>query len=372
MSTAYLGFVFLVLSFVTTFLMFQFWGYPYDEEKKKSSCPQWKMNIHRFCGFAYVVVYLILMWQMVPRLWQYQVEFPARTVAHIIFGITIGVILIVKLSILRWFRHFEEMMPTLGIALLLCTCILTGLSLPSAAKEQILATNSVGGSVFSTDNRQRVVALLPSAGFPQGTDFTALTTEASLQHGREVLLTKCTFCHDLKTVIAKPRTPKDWVRTVNRMAAKPTLGQPIAQKELQQVAAYLIAITPDLQKSSKAKRANAKKKSEAMKAAKAATAIAMAPTETNKDNTNNATAESGKSKMATIASYDAAKAKEAFEDICSQCHETSDVDETPPGSQQELTELIERMIENGLEAEKEEMTLIREYLTQTFVNKQGH
>ena len=102
-----LGILFLVLALAATFTMFHFWGYPYDDVKKKSSCPQWKMNIHRGLGFAYIIVYVLMMTEMVPRLWEYQVEFPARTVAHTILGTAIGVILILKVSILRFFRHFE-------------------------------------------------------------------------------------------------------------------------------------------------------------------------------------------------------------------------------------------------------------------------
>jgi hypothetical protein len=139
--SAVLGVVFLALAFVSTFMMFKFWGYPYDKERRKSECPQWKMNIHRGVGYAYGIIYLVMMAQMVPRLWEYQVEFPARTVAHIMLGFTIGVILILKISILRWFRHFEEWMPVLGVALLTCTVLLSGLSLPFVFREQVLASS---------------------------------------------------------------------------------------------------------------------------------------------------------------------------------------------------------------------------------------
>ena len=351
---AILGFVFLGLSVITTYLMFQYWGYPYDEVEKKSSAPQWKMNIHRGFGFAYLIVYIILMVQMVPRLWEYQVEFPARTVAHIIFAITIGVILLVKLSILRWFRHFEEAMLFLGIALMLCTFILTGLSLPPVFKERALASAGPGGGAFSEQNQARVRALLPSAGFVDGVDFDKLATENSLRAGREILLTSCTHCHDLKTVIAKPRTPSDWVRTVKRMAEKPTLGDSIEPVEQHQVSSYLIAITPDLQKSSKAMRAAATTKAETGKALKAVVA---------------ADAGAPKASESSKPSYDGAQAKSDFEETCSQCHETTDVDSAPPADEAELNELIERMVENGMEAEKEQLARIKEYMRRTYIKK---
>lgn len=45
---------------------------------------------------------------MIPRLWTDQVELPARTVAHLVIGIAIGAILILKISIVRFFKYLEK------------------------------------------------------------------------------------------------------------------------------------------------------------------------------------------------------------------------------------------------------------------------
>ena len=100
---SYLGIAFLVLGLASTLLMYHLWGYPYDKEKHQSSAPRWLMNLHRLMGYAFLAIYLILMWQMVPRLWNYQIELPARTVVHLTLGIAIGAILILKLSIVIFF-----------------------------------------------------------------------------------------------------------------------------------------------------------------------------------------------------------------------------------------------------------------------------
>jgi hypothetical protein len=48
--------------------------------------------IHRLIGLSYVVLYLLLMVQMVPRVFEYQIEFSTRTIAHLMLGVTIGLI----------------------------------------------------------------------------------------------------------------------------------------------------------------------------------------------------------------------------------------------------------------------------------------
>lgn len=126
-GNAVLGIVFLLLSAAGTFLMYELWRYPFDHEQHKSSAPPGWMRFHRYIGYAYGVLYLYFMSQMVPRLWAYQVEFPARTVIHLVLGMSIGILLVIKIAIVKWFKHLEStLVPFLGTALFICTFLVTG------------------------------------------------------------------------------------------------------------------------------------------------------------------------------------------------------------------------------------------------------
>src|SRR5882757_784239 len=279
MSTAIFGVVFLVIGLVTMFLMYHLWGYPFDKATHTSAAPRWAMALHRLLGYAFAVIYILLMWKMVPRLWQYQVEFPARTTVHIVLGFTIGFLLIIKIAIMRFFRHFEEWMPYLGTAIMLGTVILLGLSLPYAFQERLLASSAPKGNVTSKESLARVAAMLPTAEFPDGVKLAELATVDAMNEGRRVLVTACVKCHDLRTILVKPRTPSGWREVVERMAEKPAVFEPIPDRDLQHVTAYLIAITPDLAKSSQMKREEAVAKAESLSAA-AAVAAGTAPATT--------------------------------------------------------------------------------------------
>ncbi|HWM88743.1 MAG TPA: hypothetical protein VNO33_22990 [Kofleriaceae bacterium] len=329
----------------------------------------------------------MMMTQMVPRLWEYQVEFPARTVAHIMLGFTIGVLLVLKVSILRWFRHFEEWMPAIGVSLLVCTVLLSGLSLPFVVREQAIAASD---ETFSPENRKRVRQLLASAGFPKETDLDRLAGENELRHGRQVLLDDCTFCHDLRTAISRPRTPGDWVRTVERMVEKPTIGPRIRPVDAHAVAAYLIAITPELQRSAKAKRHGEIEKEEALQAASeigeeetGSEAGSGTGTGTGTDSDTDSEAGSGAEVSPVTGEAiepevaakprprrspsDPQAASKAYEEICSKCHGLGDIDAAPPRSTAQVRSLMKRMIENGMEASRKDLELIRYHLIKTFV-----
>ena len=346
-TSAILGLIFLGLANASVFLMFKLWGYPFDKETHKSEAPRSLTLLHRCLGYAYAILYIFMMWHMIPRLWNYQVELPPRTVAHLMLGITIGVLILVKVAILRFFRHFEEAMPYIGVSLLICTYLLIGLSVPFTFRETLLRTQT---RAFSEEGIARTRKLIETAGLPAEAPLDQLASKRKLREGQHVLQRKCVVCHDLRTILAKPRTPPDWVRLVNRMAIKPVIGEPIFPEEEWSVSAYLIAITPDIKTAVRQQRAEQMRANEA----KAAVEIAASIMEV---------------ESATADNYDEVEAKALFEDKCSQCHSLGDVEDYPPRSKEETTEIISRMIEIGLYLEEPEIELITRYINENYLEK---
>jgi mono/diheme cytochrome c family protein len=381
-GSAALGLLFLALGAAATLLMYRLWGYPYDKATRTSAAPRWATWLHRGIGYAFAICYVVLMARMVPRIWTYQVELPPRTVAHLLLGVTIGFLLLVKILILRFFRHFEEWMPYLGTAILLCTVLLLVLSLPFAFREHELAHAAPGGDPFGAESQARVARLLPLAGMPADTDLHKLATRDALAAGRQVVIEKCVTCHDLKTILDRPRTPEDWWNTVERMGDKPTLYVTLDDRELEEAAAYLIAITPDLQRAAKRKRALVEER-EAGLGDVVDAGVTAAP-----DAALVAPIDAGASDVASTAPRDAgiatdagtpaatappridpARARATFETKCSQCHEISDIDGTPPTSDAGARALVRRMIGNGLKITARERELIVWWLDAHYVRK---
>ncbi len=350
-TSAILGLIFLGLANASVFLMFKLWGYPFNKETHKSEAPPSLMLLHRFIGYAYAILYVFMMWHMVPRLWNYQVELPPRTVAHLMLGITIGVLILVKIAILRFFRHFEESMPYIGTCLLLCTYLLIGLSVPFTFRETALRTQT---RAFSDEGIARTRRLIANAGLPAEAPLDELASKRKLREGQRVLQGKCVVCHDLRTILAKPRTPTNWVSLVNRMAIKPMIGEPIHEEEEWTVSAYLIAITPDIQTSVRQQRQEQMRADEAKAAAQIATVAMEAEAATD----------------TAPVTYDEVEAKALFEDKCSQCHPFTDVEDYPPRSEEETIELITRMIDIGLYVEESEIELIARYINENYLENE--
>ena len=262
-------------------------------------------------------------------------------------------------------------MPYIGTALLICTYLLIGLSIPFTLRESTLR-------VFSDASIERTHTRLQMAGLPPDAPLDQLATRRKLREGQEVLLKKCVQCHDLRTILARPRTPPDWVRTVDRMAIKPMIGEPISLEDQWTVSAYLIAITPELQVSAKEQRRQRMQASQAQNALAVLTnpdavggeaivnpdEVIVNPDEVivNPDEVEEI------AETPVEDAYDPEAARELFEITCSLCHDLSDVDNVPPTSEEETTELIARMIDNGLFLEEEDIKIIARYMNETYVN----
>jgi rubredoxin/mono/diheme cytochrome c family protein len=296
---------------------------------------------HRVLGYVFLAVYVVLMWQMVPRLWSYQIEFPARTVVHMSLGMAIGVVLLLKIAIVRFFRRLDaQLVPALGTSLLVASTVLIGIAVPPAFREALSTSR-----LFTEENCQRVRTLLAQAGLSES-ESTRLASRESLRAGQQVLRQQCVECHDLRTVLARPRTAEAWRQTVSRMADRTTLFNPLDDERQWQVTAYLVALSPQLQESAQRLRDQQASREETKQAAATMTGKREEP-----------------------SAYDAAQAKRLFETKCSECHKTTLVEKQPPKSEAEARALVARMVEEGLTAKEDELALIARYLADTYAKR---
>jgi mono/diheme cytochrome c family protein len=239
----------------------------------------------------------------------------------------------------------------LGITLFVCTTVLIGLSTPLALREAYMSRHATPGTALGKRGVERVKALLPGAGLPAGIPLQQIASPSGLSRGRGVLLRKCVQCHDLRTILAKPRTPESWVDLVKRMAER-SVFDPISETEQWYATAYLVAISPDLQKSVQLKR-----QQERMQVRATTVPTPAAP----------ARIPAGPPREVA----DLTKAKTVFESTCSGCHALTNVEQAPPDSEVAARELVGRMVDNGLSADQATRDQIVAYLTRTYAKTPG-
>jgi mono/diheme cytochrome c family protein len=345
---ACLGIAFLFLGICLTFLMYHIWSYPYGQETQEGTAPPRLIKTHRILGVLYLAIYIYFMIEMVPRLWAYQIELPARTVAHLVLGMAIGAILFVKIAIVRYFRHVGAILvPVLGTMLLICTFLLIGLSAPFAIRGAMLKSASASQGLQQPETVARVQNLLKNASFGDDVQLDELTTPSAMQQGEQVLFDRCVRCHDLRTVLSRPRTPQNWWQTVQRMAGRAALIDPMSETQQHSVTAYLVAISPQLQESRHQQQEQQSKRSASSAAVKSVTTEAGATDSAAPSDT---------------PAFDADASRIVFETKCSQCHEATEVDNYAFNTKEDVNKLVQRMVDEGLEASEEEFSQIIKHL----------
>jgi len=323
-------------------LMYRAWKYPYNHETLKSSAPSYLTNLHRVLGWVFVIIYLWMMYEMLPRMWDYQVELPARTVAHLVLGLMIGALLMVKVIIVRFFKHMEAMLaPLLGTLLLVSTLVLMGIALPSQWREYTLNSRFLASTMVSGDAVARIQEILPTLDPDSDEVVEEISTAAGMRQIRGTFRRACAQCHDLRTVLSKPRTPKAWHQTVQRMADRSTVVNEISDEDVLRITAYLIAISPRIRDGVSSKRQEDTSRAETM----AAVESAMEDDQSTLKN-----------------DVDVENAKKLFETRCVMCHTTQRVFDKNFNSKEEIVTTIKRMATYGLQANADEVQQIIQYV----------
>ena len=356
----WLGIAFVVLGVSAVLLQAWLWNPKYwDEVAKKTRAPRAGLIAHRAVGYAFAAIYVVMMIYMLPRLWEYQVELPARTVLHAVAAIILGVLLFTKIGILLFFRHFEESMPKLGMGILLCTVVIGVLSIPYAVR-----ATGLGGTAFEPSNIARVEQLMAKIELDPGVDRSALVTPAGLARGRQVLVGACVRCHDMRTILVKPRSAKGWYDVNLRMTEKPSVfGEPIDPADVPYVTAYLVAITPEIQESRKLQAEQNRKRGEMIAGlieqitggGEDDATPTGAPPDVGETPVVSPTPEvkpapvADKPAVASPAAVDAATGKKLLDELCTQCHELDDVEKHGGDDVSGWAKVVRAMVEEGAE-----------------------
>lgn len=197
--------LFLGLGAVAVFTMMARMG------KADLSSPDTYTKIHRISGWSFIVVFVGVFTYMLTRLSNYTEEFTARISIHLTLAIALICLLAIKISIARYFPNLGKKLFAFGVGVYL-------LAFP-----MVLITAGY-----------HMIKLITREPYVYHGDYNRIFADERL--GKEFLITKCSTCHVLHTIL-KPRSEKAWGNIVNRMVV---LAQPrISPGEANQILAYL-------------------------------------------------------------------------------------------------------------------------------------
>jgi hypothetical protein len=186
--TSWLGFAMAVIAIANALLMAWLWRFPMQPDPTGrdphgvSTAPRSWTNVHRALGYIFALIYVALLFEMVPRLWEFRVT-SIVTVIHAILGGIVGLLLVLKIAVIRAFQRAGGWLPLLG------------------------------GSLAVTAVTMNAVALVPA--WIALRPMAQLTPE--LAAGRDVVAAKCFQCHGASTIISEREDARKWDRLTRKM-----------------------------------------------------------------------------------------------------------------------------------------------------------
>jgi len=184
--TSTLGFIFVGLAALQVWLMLEVTG-----RQKPRFNPSVLSLIHRINGYAFVTLYLVMLYIMGRKVVQANTPLDAKAMIHWVLAMSILPILLVKILIVRFYpKAFHHVLP-MGVSMLVIS----------------LAFVSITGGYY----------FIKSATGTFVSSINLGSCHLDVEVGRALVLQKCNKCHDLTRVFTTVKTPEGWLETVNRM-----------------------------------------------------------------------------------------------------------------------------------------------------------
>ena len=180
---------------------------------KKRAINKSLRTTHKVFGYFFVSLFCVMCIIMIQKAAAWQHEFSSRANLHIALSIALGVLLLLKICIARFFKKFVASFFAQGILIFVMAVVLTGLS---------------AGYYFLHRSDIKYISL---------SDADAVILDETV--GKTLVNTKCGKCHSLEKVYKNFKSESAWTKTVNRMAV---LDEPnIRDFDAKQMIHFLVA-----------------------------------------------------------------------------------------------------------------------------------
>lgn len=204
--------IFLVVGAAAVYFMMAKMG------QKEPDHPERYARLHKWIGWIFVVLFLVLFISMLERIESYYEESSPRITFHVVLSVALFLLILVKVSIPRFFRMLGKHLFLLGIGVYLTAFTLVTIT----AGYYIIWKYEEGPYISHAEIPEHI---------------------KDINLGKELFIVKCSTCHLLENIM-QPRSLESWEKIVNEMVK---IAEPrISIAEANQILHYLNAThTPE-------------------------------------------------------------------------------------------------------------------------------
>jgi len=208
----------LLIGLVAVLLAYEVLGNPGGSGDKKKL-----LLIHRFFGYGFAAVYLLVLAGMALR-FAWIAEFSPTASVHAAIALAVGVLLALKVLMVRRFRKFTANFFAIGTTIFALSCAMVILTAGGEIGRAIAGIQADRGAE------------------PTEEDAAAPSLSSKSPPSERAFVTLCAQCHSLQTPLLAmhyTKTEEQWTATVERMRAK---TETISEADGRAVAEYLAGL----------------------------------------------------------------------------------------------------------------------------------
>jgi mono/diheme cytochrome c family protein len=171
----------LLLSLVSVFSMFEMFG-----RQERRFDPGTLRKLHRLSGITFFFLSLAIAYICLDFLAKTRAEPSPRAAFHAVFSVSVLFLLCLKILFNRVYRQFYGQLQTVGLVLAFVSFAMIGTS-----AGYFLLVSKLGTEIPASRTAEQ-----KKDAVQEGMNVTVKTDPQSIDKGKELYESKCTFCHD--------------------------------------------------------------------------------------------------------------------------------------------------------------------------------
>jgi hypothetical protein len=189
------SFLLLALGMIMVIIMLNLQGNP----KERPSGALIKKT-HRFMGYLFILLYLVMLVAMIIKVSGAAIEFSARIAIHLSLALLLFPLILIKVLIVRYYKRLYGHLVNLGLLIFFLSFVMV---LISAGYFLLQGTPSAGKNSGPADT---------AAAISKQEKLDLLFTR-----GKKILDEKCSSCHNHDRINSAKKNQQDWQNTLERM-----------------------------------------------------------------------------------------------------------------------------------------------------------
>lgn len=203
-----LGLAFVLAGGINVWLVLEAWS-----RVKAAKASARMLTLHRIGGYVFIALFCVMSFFMIARLRNGGGDTSPTVTLHLALAMVLSPLLFIKVLIARYYKNQHSLLLPLGLTIFVLAFVLVA---------------STAGPYLTRVSKTEVVSLDPSRVPPVTID---------LNQASDLMDKRCSKCHNLDRVFGARKDAQGWLKTVDRMRARPDAG--ISENDARTIVSYL-------------------------------------------------------------------------------------------------------------------------------------